>query len=155
MDPVYATAAYCRATLITPHDYLRTMGNLKTVKGASAAGLSNKGRESRLSSVSCKYCIEAHSRTLAQSGRPRWTHKHRRFANLSVFPSKTSSTSQILLNYITDLHRHLHRGDITILIYIAPVARRIKYATFPSSNSTWGNNRRNQLPRARAERGPV
>ena len=36
----------------------------------------------------------------AQSGGPRWTHKHRRFANLSVLPSKSSSISRIILNYI-------------------------------------------------------
>lgn len=100
MGPVNATAA-SRAELIILHDYLHTMGNLKAVEGSTVAGLSNKGRESRLSSVACRNCIEAHSTTLAQSGRPRWTHNHRRFANLSVFPSKSSSTSQILLNYIT------------------------------------------------------
>jgi len=100
MVSVNATAA-SRATLITSHDYLRIMGNLKTAKAATAAGISNQGRRSRLSSVSCKYCIEAHSRTLALLPRSRWTHKHRRFAYLSVVHRNSSSTSRIILIYIT------------------------------------------------------
>ena len=94
MCSVNATAAYCRATLITPHDYLRTMGNLKTVEGTTVAGLSNKGRKSGLRRSRAFKCREARSVTLAHLPRSRWTHKHRRFANLSVLPSKSSSASQ-------------------------------------------------------------
>ena len=87
-----------------------------------------------------QFCIEAHSRTLAQSGRPRWTHKHRRFANLSVVHRQLHLHHKILVFFISrsfidlarhrDLttsrvfvvNRHLHRRDIEILINIAPLA---------------------------------
>ena len=101
MDPVYATAAYCRATLITPHDYLRTVGNLKTVEGSTVAGISNQGRQSGLRRSRESKCREARSVTLAHLPRSRWTHKHRRFANLSVVHRNSSSTSRIILIYIT------------------------------------------------------
>jgi len=101
MDPVYATAAYCRATLITPHDYLRTVGNLKTVEGSTVAGISNQGRQSGLRRSRNQECREARSVTLAHLPRSRWTHEHRRFAYLSVVHRNSSSTSRIILIYIT------------------------------------------------------
>ena len=100
MCSVNATAA-SRAALITPHDYLRTMGNLKTVEGSTVAGKSNHRRKYQSERLRNSEATSVKSGNSAHHLRPRWTHNHRRFANLSVVHRNSSSTSRIILIYIT------------------------------------------------------
>ena len=153
MCSVNATAAN-RAALITLHDYLRTMGNLKTVEGSTVAGKSNHGRKYQSERLRNSEATSVKSGNSAHHLRPRWTHKHRRFANLSVVHRNSSSTSRIILIYITGSSSSTSRRHSTILIYIAPVARRIKYATFPQRHPAEGSQLTNKLLSVGETRGP-
>jgi len=135
MVSVNATAAYCRAALIMLHDYLHTMGNLNAVEGSTVAGKSNHSRKCQSERLRNSEATSVKSGNSAHHLRPRWTHNHRRFANLSVVHRQLHLHQESSSTTSRDHHRHLHRGDITIPIYIAPVARRIKYATFPLKTS--------------------
>jgi len=101
MVSVNATAAYCRAALIMLHDYLHTMGNLNAVEGSTVAGKSNHGRKYQSERLRNSEATSVKSGNSAHHLRPRWTHNHHRFADLSVVHRNSSSTSRIILIYIT------------------------------------------------------
>ena len=140
MVSVNATAAYCRAALIMLHDYLLTMGNLNAVEGSTVAGKSNHGRKYQSERLRNSEATSVKSGNSAHHLRPRWTHNHHRFADLSVVHRKLHRHHKILVFFISrtfidlarhrDLttsrvfvvNRHLHRRDIEILINIAPPA---------------------------------
>ena len=167
MVSVNATAAYCRAALIMLHDYLGTMGNLKAVEGSTVAGISNQSRKYQSERLRNSEATSVKSGNSAHHLRPRWTHNHRRFANLSVVHRQLHLHQESSSTTSRDHHR-LH-SDVTIPNYDAAIALPVLYnekiplrdrdtSISPSSRpvlylhrGATPGDRRNQLPIARAK----